>query len=219
MKLAPAFVSFILLFLVIAAGPATAHVVLNAPNGGELLEPGEAVTITWHDSVYHGDCDYDLWYSTSGDSGPWMVILEDRNFGGRLDTYLYEWTVPNTPSNAVRIRVRQDNLEDDYEDISDGNLTINGTAAGMTVSIEAEKDASLYEGDGSLANGSGSYLFTGATNLPPWGNKQINRVLEDFAPVEAAYAHVWTTTPGGAFTCYGSVLDNLSSDPTTVLPR
>ena len=63
----------------------------------------------------------------------------------------------------------------------------------------------------------GSSLGTGSTTLPPWGNKQLNRVLEDFAPIEAAYAHVWTTTPGGAFTCYGSVLDNQTSDPTTIL--
>ena len=106
MKLAPAFVLFFLLSLVFAAAPATAHVVLDTPNGGEVLEPGATVAITWHDSVYHGDCDYDLWYSTSGDSGPWMVILEDRDFGSRLDSYVYEWTVPNTPSNSVRIRVR-----------------------------------------------------------------------------------------------------------------
>jgi len=26
-----------------------------------------------------------------------------------------------------------------------------------------------------------------------------------------------TDTPGGAFTCYGSMLDNQTSDPTTVL--
>jgi hypothetical protein len=44
-------------------------------------------------------------------------------------------------------------------------------------------------------------------------------VLRDFAPIEAAYAHVWTMTTGGAFTCYGSVLDEISSDPTTVLPQ
>ena len=83
---------------------------------------------------------------------------------------------------------------------------VNGIDSPITVQWE------LFAGDGSS-------LGTGSTNLPPWGNKQLNRVLADFAPIEAAYAHVWTTTSGGAFTCYGSVLDELSSDPTTVLPR
>jgi hypothetical protein len=83
---------------------------------------------------------------------------------------------------------------------------VNGVDATITVSWE------LFASDGST-------LDTGSTTLPPWGNKQINRVLESFAPIEAAYAHVWTTTTGAAFTCYGSVLDNETSDPTTVPPR
>jgi hypothetical protein len=51
------------------------------------------------------------------------------------------------------------------------------------------------------------------------GNTQLNRVLADFAPIEAAYADIWTDTGGGVFACYGSVLDEVSSDPTTVLPQ
>ena len=56
-------------------------------------------------------------------------------------------------------------------------------------------------------------------DLPPRGNVQLNRVFADSQPVEAAYIEVWTTTAGGAFAAYGSVLDNQSSDPTTVLPQ
>jgi len=55
--------------------------------------------------------------------------------------------------------------------------------------------------------------------IPPWGNIQINRVFEDADPVEGAYIEVWTETFGGAFAAYGSVLDNPTSDPTTVLPQ
>jgi hypothetical protein len=65
----------------------------------------------------------------------------------------------------------------------------------------------------------GASLGTGQVDLPPWGNVQLNRVFADSQPVEAAYIEVWTTTTGGAFATYGSVLDNLSSDPTTVLPQ
>jgi hypothetical protein len=44
-------------------------------------------------------------------------------------------------------------------------------------------------------------------------------VFGDGADVEAAYVDVWSETAGGLFTCYGSVLDNITSDPTTVLPQ
>jgi PKD repeat protein len=65
----------------------------------------------------------------------------------------------------------------------------------------------------------GSSLRTGETALGAWGNTQLNRVFGDFAPIEAAYADVWTETAGATFTCYGSVLDAATSDPTTVLPQ
>ena len=55
--------------------------------------------------------------------------------------------------------------------------------------------------------------------LPAWGNTQLNRVFNDVAPIEAAYVDVWTTTTGGMFGAYGSVLDQLTSDPTTVMPQ
>jgi hypothetical protein len=35
----------------------------------------------------------------------------------------------------------------------------------------------------------------------------------------AGYVEVWTETVGGAFAAYGSVLDNVTSDPTTVNPK
>lgn len=337
------------------AAPAIAHVVLDAPNGGEILEPGSVFTIVWHDSVYHGPANYDLWYSTTGQDGPWIVIVANITPGGPMSSYDYEWTVPDTPSDHVRVRVQQDNSDTDYVDISDMDLaigiqptasrvfipsaahvagaggsffvttvdvhnpgsstavlrfewlprntdnsvpvqsadyelaagetmrfpsfledvfgltnavgaaavlsdtqglkvmsrTFNQTADGtfgqslpgvsehglipattralilfLTEDGEFRSNLGLVNGVGSpitirweLFASDGSSLATGSTDLPPWGNKQLNRVLADFAPIAAAYAHVWTTTPGGAFTCYGSVLDELTSDPTTVPPQ
>ena len=79
----------------------------------------------------------------------------------------YDWTVPDTPSTRVRVRVWQDNDEGpNYDDISASDVTISGPTGGEEVVIDASQDASLYEGDGSLANGSGSYFFTGATESP-----------------------------------------------------
>ena len=56
-------------------------------------------------------------------------------------------------------------------------------------------------------------------DLPAWGNVQLNRVFSAEAPVEGGYIDVWTETEGAAFAAYGSVLDNMTSDPTTVLPQ
>jgi hypothetical protein len=54
--------------------------------------------------------------------------------------------------------------------------------------------------------------------LPPVSNKQINRVLEPFAPVNG-FVDIWSETAGSLFYCFGSVLDNQTSDPTTVLTK
>jgi hypothetical protein len=83
---------------------------------------------------------------------------------------------------------------------------LNGTSRSITIMWER------FTADGSS-------LGTGSRTLPPYGNVQLNRVFSDVAPTEAAYIDVWTDTTGGAFSAYGSVLDNDSSDPTTVLPQ
>ena len=83
---------------------------------------------------------------------------------------------------------------------------LNGLSRPITIAYE-------------LFSPNGLSLHTGQISLPAWGNQQLNRVLGDFAPIEAAYAHVWTPTTGGAFACFGSIVDGITSDPTTVLPN
>ena len=76
----------------------------------------------------------------------------------------------------------------------------------ITVSIE------LFDSEGQS-------LEIKTLELGPYSNGQIDRVFRDYAPITSAYVDVWTDAPYGSFTCYGSVLDNLTSDPTTVLPQ
>jgi hypothetical protein len=83
---------------------------------------------------------------------------------------------------------------------------LNGTGAPMTISW------ARYLADGTMVD-------EASADLPPWGNVQLNRVFSGEAPVEAASIEVWTETPGASFMAYGSVLDNSTSDPTTVLPQ
>lgn len=81
----------------------------------------------------------------------------------------------------------------------------NGSAAGLRVTIE-------------LFDASGQSYGLETLELPPYSNKQINRLFGVWAPV-SGYVDVWSTTSQASFYCYGSVLDNISSDPTTVLPQ
>lgn len=83
---------------------------------------------------------------------------------------------------------------------------LNGTGEPMTISW------ARYLADGTLVE-------EASAELSPWGNVQLNRVFSGEAPVEGAYIDVWTDTVGAAFMAYGSVLDNGTSDPTTVLPQ
>ena len=149
------------LFLTILTGQAQAHVALDSPNGGEILEAGSVTQVVWHDVVQHGPANYDLWYSITGPEGPWIVIVSDLPPSGSANTS-YDWVVPDSPSNQVRLRVRQDNADRDYLDISDSDLAIANVSTVLPVDLEAERDATIYEdGNGTNANGSGSYLFTG----------------------------------------------------------
>ncbi len=83
---------------------------------------------------------------------------------------------------------------------------LNGTGSAMTIKWRR------YTSDGMMVDES-------MADLPAWGNVQLNRVFSAEAPVEGGYIDVWTETDDAAFTAYGSVLDNATSDPTTVLPQ
>ncbi len=110
----------------LSASPAAGHVILDKPNGGESLGAGSVFTIEWHIQIPHTLLNWDLWYSTTGVDGPWIIIAMNLPpgdpAGGSIHTY--DWTVPDDLSDQVRVRVRMDNNGMDYEDISTGNLTI-----------------------------------------------------------------------------------------------
>lgn len=83
---------------------------------------------------------------------------------------------------------------------------INGVGIPITVQWQ------LFDSDGVTLGG-------GSRGLDSYGVTQINRVMRPFRPITAGYAEVWTDTSGGAFTTYGSILDEGTSDPTLVVPR
>jgi len=66
----------------------------------------------------------------------------------------------------------------------------------------------------------GTSLGTDGVTIPPYSSDQWNhaftRVTGD--AVDLGYADVWTITDDGSFLTYASVVDNATSDPTTVWP-
>ncbi len=108
------------------AGNANGHVYLSDPKGGETLEVGTVYTIRWTNAIPHILQNWDLWYSTTGAGGPWIVIAMDIPGGDNTvsSIHTYNWTVPDDPSSQIRVRVRQDNSVYDYEDTSNADLTI-----------------------------------------------------------------------------------------------
>jgi hypothetical protein len=68
-----------------------------------------------------------------------------------------------------------------------------------------------------LVSSDGTLLGTDSMILLPWGNNQIDRIFDDYTPVTGCVDY-WSAMAGGNVYCYGSVLDNVTSDPTTIPP-
>ena len=78
-------------------------------------------------------------------------------------------------------------------------------------SIPARVYFELFRSDGTLL-GSESVL------LMAFDNNQLNRIFDPYHPV-VGYVDYWSAASSGRIWCYGSVLDNVTSDPTTVPPQ
>jgi hypothetical protein len=106
-----------------------AHADLTAPNGGEVFVVGSPITIEWVVTIEHDTENWDLWYSTSGPSGPWLELALDLPPGdvsmGAIHTY--DWTpTAAQAAPAVWLRIGQDNVPSDvdYYDVTDGSFEI-----------------------------------------------------------------------------------------------
>jgi hypothetical protein len=80
--------------------------------------------------------------------------------------------------------------------------------SGLTVEMEID----LYQADGT-------YLGKRTRTLDLWGYHQVNDIFDKVAPgvvVNDGFAVVRTTTAGGRFFTYASVVDNATSDPVYV---
>lgn len=98
-----------------------AHPDLVYPVKSETFQVGETITIEWRDAIVHQTIDYHLYYSLD-DGDTWSIIAEDIP----NDTYTMEWVIPEANTDVARIRILQDNVNQDYEFIS-VKFTISST--------------------------------------------------------------------------------------------
>lgn len=79
--------------------------------------------------------------------------------------------------------------------------------------VQIQVDVALYGSDGTL-------LGTVPLSLEAFENVQADKIFEDVTGGDVAdgYAVLSTSTPGGAFLTYGSVIDNVTGDAMNVQP-
>jgi len=140
--------------------------------------------------------------------GPLLAMSRTYNLPSAKVAGTFGQELPGIPADrmiasGIKKRIIFMNENDDVRsNVGCQNAGLNP----VTVTIE------LHDSDGER-------LGTRTMDLPPLSNDQITRVFRNHAPISAGYVDIWTDTEGASIYCYGSVLDNLTSDPTTVLPQ
>lgn len=123
----------------------------------------------------------------------------------------YGQFLPGIPSWAVLASGNQARITQLHQSVNDGvgyrtNLGfVNATGEAITVEVD------LYAANGAL-------LGSLEVGLKPFEHRQINRVFREVTgqAVANGTVAVATSTPGGFFVAYASVVDNVSGDPVYV---
>ena len=106
------------------------HVDLTSPEGGETYHPGDEVTVTWVEVQRHNPLNWDLLFSGDGGSS-WDTIMANIP----VETLSYQWTVPETSTVKARIKIVQDNVNDDYEWSSNNFTIVSATGIGAPLNL------------------------------------------------------------------------------------
>ncbi len=153
------------------ASAAAAHITLQNPTGGEVLTVGETVPIQWQITIPHQLLNWDIDYSLTGPMGPWIPIATDLPPGDSTSgaIHIYDWIVPDTLSNQVRVRVTMDNVNVDYEGKSLSNITIRSCPTPSTYCTSAMNSVGPGATIGwtGTPNVSTNGMALTAANLPP----------------------------------------------------
>ncbi|MFT5205390.1 MAG: hypothetical protein ACI9GC_000684 [Phycisphaerales bacterium] len=118
--------SHFLLTSALISTAAFGHVQLLTPSGNDVLEVGTTFEVTWKITIPHDTINWDLYYSTSGQKGPWEPIAIDLPVGDNTQNSIhrYDWEIPNMPSENVWVLVVMDNISGNYDDTNDQPCSI-----------------------------------------------------------------------------------------------
>jgi len=150
-------ITFLILLVIIS--PITAHVNLLSPNGGETYNPGQIIQIEWREVLRHETLNWDILFSSDGGVN-WDTVKSNIP----LATMSYAWELPDFGTSEGRIKIVQDNVDADYEDISDDFIISSVTGLNQPNEVKKVKvypnpitDFSLIEFENP---GNNSYTFT-----------------------------------------------------------
>ena len=122
-----------------------AHTYMESPDSGDSVEAGTVIPIEFRVAISHGIRWWKIWYSVHGQFGPWIQIDSlppgDTTFWA---LHVYNWEVPDSISDSVRILVLQRNYKyfDHYE-MTNGNFSITPR---LQTNVTEEGDAALPDG-------------------------------------------------------------------------
>jgi hypothetical protein len=158
------------------SGPVQDSLVLNAPNGGEVLQPGASTSITW--SSVGNVANVDLAFSADG-GATWSPIAS-----GVANTGVHAWTVPNVVTTRALVRVSRVG-EPALSDVSNAPFTLNrqtsvmaspfrsvwkyqdsGTDPGVTWNTPGFNDTAWKSGAGQLGYGDGDEATVMTRTVP-----------------------------------------------------
>jgi hypothetical protein len=78
---------------------------LISPRAGQILSPGQVVRIQWTADFPDVDltmCETEVLLSLDGGKTIYLLLTEQRN----PKIHYFDWTVPNTPTNAAVLDIR-----------------------------------------------------------------------------------------------------------------
>jgi hypothetical protein len=181
----------------------------SAPAASEaiMLNPGQSIQYeNVLNAVFGAEPDVAGALAMVADSADVIAMSRTYNVPGAKIAGTFGQGLPGIPSDKLigYGETRRIIFMSENDDIRANVGCVNGLNTPVRVNID------MYDATGTM-------LETRTMDLGPWSNNQINRIFRNYAP-RNGYVDVSTPTEGGAFYCYGSVLDNLTSDPTTIPP-
>jgi photosystem II stability/assembly factor-like uncharacterized protein len=182
---------------------------------GTTFDLGAGKSATYADvlgSVFHKTSDYGAIRISSqypySDAGFLAVLAQTSTpgFGGTFGQ-----SVPAaTAADLIRSGTERSILAVREDDAFRTNLIL-ANATGVTLDVDVR-----------LVSADGADLATKRYSLAPLGMTQVTKVVRDVgiaASVAGARLVLSTLTANGAFAAYASVIDNVTNDPRTLLPR